>query len=382
MDDSSNSTNSELLDILNKNRSNSNISEISNDSDVSGLSNLSTLVISNTPHNSPPRERDGKKAKIEGPRYGPSGLGKTFNIFDNDDHNPFMEDDLDAVDNMIGSDILNELFQEISHLYNDEEFETYIKSIIHEIKSALDMTPGSKKRFQIIRNDDDSTKTDNNDTEQYTQKEILKEIINILENAKDDNNRQLNLYKNDNNHDEDKKIKAYELRINLIEMLIKKCKNPKKRDLIEMKLGYYSTEPGNIGGKYKTKKNKKNKRKTKKQFLFNPNNPKKSFDVYIDKNPNDTINIKYTTVKDVENTIKKLERLYKQNKYPHKRIWQVGMILKVRLAAMKKNQKKYYPKAKNVTKRLKLSEKYFKFLSKRSREKDNKTRKRMKFKFN
>jgi hypothetical protein len=135
-------------------------------------------------------------------------------------------------------------------------------------------------------------------------------------------------------------------------------------------------------GGAKTKKNKKNKRKTKKQFLFNPNNPKKSFDVYIDKNPNDTINIKYTTVKDVESTIKKLERLYKQNKYPHKRIWQVGMILKVRLAAMKKNQKKYYPKAKNVNKRLKLSEKYFKFLSKRSKEKDNKTRKRMKFKFN
>ena len=123
------------------------------------------------------------------------------------------------------------------------------------------------------------------------------------------------------------------------------------------------------------------KRKTKKQFLFNPNDPKKSFDVYIDKNPKDTIPIKYTTVKDVEDTIKKLERLYKEGKYSHKRIWQVGMILKVRLAAMKKNQKKYYPKAKNVTKRLRLSEKYFKFLKKRTMEKDNKTRKNMKFKF-
>ena len=30
----------------------------------------------------------------------------------------------------------------------------------------------------------------------------------------------------------------------------------------------------------------------------------KSFDVYIDKNPNDTIPIKYTTVKDVKDTIK------------------------------------------------------------------------------
>jgi len=45
----------------------------------------------------------------------------------------------------------------------------------------------------------------------------------------------------------------------------------------------------------KKNKNHKNKNKTKKQFLFNPTNPKKSFDVYIDKNPKDTIHIKYTT---------------------------------------------------------------------------------------
>jgi len=46
----------------------------------------------------------------------------------------------------------------------------------------------------------------------------------------------------------------------------------------------------------KTQRNKKytlTKNKTKKRFLYNPNNPKKSFDVYIDKNPNDTININY-----------------------------------------------------------------------------------------
>ena len=30
------------------------------------------------------------------------------------------------------------------------------------------------------------------------------------------------------------------------------------------------------------------KNKTKKRFLYNPDNPKKSFDVYIDKNPKDT----------------------------------------------------------------------------------------------
>ena len=69
----------------------------------------------------------------------------------------------------------------------------------------------------------------------------------------------------------------------------------------------------------KTKTKTKTKTNTRKQqFLYNPNNPKKSFDVYIDKNPNDTIHIKYTTVDDVKQTIEKLERLYKQGKYPHK----------------------------------------------------------------
>ena len=55
--------------------------------------------------------------------------------------------------------------------------------------------------------------------------------------------------------------------------------------------------------KYKLNKTKyicgKKQKGGKKQFLYNPNNPKKSFDVYIDKNPKDTINIKYTTVNDV-----------------------------------------------------------------------------------
>jgi hypothetical protein len=70
----------------------------------------------------------------------------------------------------------------------------------------------------------------------------------------------------------------------------------------------------------KTRKIKRNK--TENKFLFNPNNPNKSFDVYVDKNPKDTIPIKYTTVNDVKNTIHTLERLYKSKKYSHKRIWQ------------------------------------------------------------
>ena len=108
----------------------------------------------------------------------------------------------------------------------------------------------------------------------------------------------------------------------------------------------------------------------KKSFLFNPNNPKKSFDVYVDKDPSDTIPIKYTTLNDVKKTIKKLERLYKNNKYSHKRIWQVGMIMYVRLKVLKKKKPKEY----------KLAKKYFLFLRSRTKLKGESQRKRLIFK--
>jgi hypothetical protein len=109
------------------------------------------------------------------------------------------------------------------------------------------------------------------------------------------------------------------------------------------------------------KRNKNRKNKTKKQFLYNPDDPKKSFDVYIDKNPNDTIPIKYKTTDDVKNTIKKLERLYKSKKYTHKRIWQVGMIMKVRLEVLKDKKPEEY----------KLANRYFKFLGERTKLNNN-----------
>ena len=122
--------------------------------------------------------------------------------------------------------------------------------------------------------------------------------------------------------------------------------------------------------KRKRKKNTKRKRNnTKKQFLYNPDDPKKSFDVYIDKDPSDTIPIKYTTIDDVKNTIKRLEKLYKKGKYPHKRIWQVGMIMYVRLKVLKKKKPKEYN----------LSKKYFKFLGNRTKFKTDKERKHLKF---
>lgn len=109
----------------------------------------------------------------------------------------------------------------------------------------------------------------------------------------------------------------------------------------------------------KTKKQRiRNKKsKTKKNFLYNPDDPKKSFDVYIDKNPKDTIHIKYTTTEDVKNTIDKLEKLYKNKRYTHKRIWQVGMIMKVRLEVLKNKKPQQYN----------ISKKYFDFLGERTK---------------
>lgn len=112
----------------------------------------------------------------------------------------------------------------------------------------------------------------------------------------------------------------------------------------------------------------------KQEFLFNPKNPKKSFDVFIDKNPKDTIPIKYSTLKEVEQTIKNLEKLYKNKKYPHKRISQVSMILMVRTRIIK-------DKNPTIDKgRAELSKKYFEFLKTRTKEKDDKKRYKMVFK--
>ena len=108
--------------------------------------------------------------------------------------------------------------------------------------------------------------------------------------------------------------------------------------------------------------------KSKSQFFFNPKDPKKSFDVYIDKNPNDTIPIKYKTLEDTKNTIKKLERLYKRGEYPHKRIFQVAMIMMVRLRVINPNDR-----------RTKLATRYKNFLNERTQIKGDTARKRFTF---
>ena len=151
---------------------------------------------------------------------------------------------------------------------------------------------------------------------------------------------------------------------------MKQCKQPRG---FTMKASYAPYKFCNIKGGKTLKK--------KKKFLYHPNNPNKSFDVYIDKNPNDTIPIKYTTINEVKHTIKKLEKLYKTNKYSHKRIWQVGMIMKVRLSVIYKYKNKIYRNAKQIKERYELANKYFIFLGSRSQEKDEEKRLKMKFTF-
>ena len=112
--------------------------------------------------------------------------------------------------------------------------------------------------------------------------------------------------------------------------------------------------------KQKIHKRKSKKSKTKKQFLYDPNNPKKTLDLFTNDNPNDTIHIKYTTLEDVKNTIDKLEKLYKDKKFPHKRIFQVGMIMSIRLTLLKNTKPEQYD----------LANKYYNFLKRRTKLND------------
>ena len=148
-----------------------------------------------------------------------------------------------------------------------------------------------------------------------------------------------------------------------------------RRKTLKLKL-----KGGRIRGQGRCKGGKAGRRRgrgtLKQSFLFNPDDPSKSFDVYIDKNPNDTIPIKYKTIDDVKHTIKKLEKLYKAGKYTHKRIWQVGMIMYVRL-------KVYYDgkgmgKDRKVS-QYKLAKRYFKFLGKRTKVVGDVNRMKMRF---
>ena len=106
----------------------------------------------------------------------------------------------------------------------------------------------------------------------------------------------------------------------------------------------------------------KTKTKPKKDLFFD------NYDLYSDANPKDTIRIKYKSLEDVRNTIKKLERLYKSNKYKHARISQVANVMTQRLKVLSKDN------------RYKLSSRYFNFLKQRTKIKTETDRKKLIFK--
>ena len=91
-----------------------------------------------------------------------------------------------------------------------------------------------------------------------------------------------------------------------------------------------------------------------------------NYDLYSDADPSNTIRISYKTIDDVKKTIRKLERLYKSNKYPHSRIVQVANVMTQRLRVINSTDPRYL-----------LSKKYFEFLKQRTKSNE---RKKMVFK--
>ena len=165
----------------------------------------------------------------------------------------------------------------------------------------------------------------------------------------------------------------------------KKCDNPRgftmkqfcKNENSKSKKGTRNNEGKKLSSpKRDTGKNEDKKLSSpkKKEFLFNKNNPKKSFDVYIDKNPSDTIEMKYTNLNDVKKTIRNLERIYKKGEKPHSRITKNAMILKVRLRVINEKTGK-------GSDRLELAKRYSEFLKERTKTKGDEKRKKLNFKF-
>jgi uncharacterized membrane protein len=106
-----------------------------------------------------------------------------------------------------------------------------------------------------------------------------------------------------------------------------------------------------------------NKTPTKKNTFF------KNYDLYSDANPADTVRINYKTKKEVQDTINKLEKLYKSGKRPHNRISQIANVMTQRLRVINDKDKRYL-----------LSKKYFEFLKRRTKIKNDKERKNLTFK--
>lgn len=99
-----------------------------------------------------------------------------------------------------------------------------------------------------------------------------------------------------------------------------------------------------------------------------------NYDLYSDANPKDTVRIKYATLQDVKDTIKKLEKLYKKGERKHSRISQIANVMTQRLRVIKDKNPK-------IDKgRFELSKRYFDFLKERTKIKGETSRKKYVFK--
>jgi hypothetical protein len=78
--------------------------------------------------------------------------------------------------------------------------------------------------------------------------------------------------------------------------------------------------------------------------------------LYTNENPSNTIPIRFKTLRDVENTIKKLERLRKNGSYSRVRIQRVAHVLEQRTRFMK-GKEKHNELAKKYLKKLKETKK-------------------------
>lgn len=97
-----------------------------------------------------------------------------------------------------------------------------------------------------------------------------------------------------------------------------------------------------------------------------------NYDLYSDANPNDTVNIEYKTLKDVKETIKRLEKIYKSGSKPHRRIVQITNVMTQRLRVITEKTGKGFN-------RYNLSKRYFDFLKSRTRVKSEEKRKELSF---
>jgi hypothetical protein len=90
--------------------------------------------------------------------------------------------------------------------------------------------------------------------------------------------------------------------------------------------------------------------------------------LYTDENPKDTLSIKFSSLSDVKQTIKKIERQYKAGKIDHKRASQIAQVLEQRIRFMKNKP----------ADRHRLAKKYTDFLKQRTKM-NSIDRKKLKF---